>query len=110
MRIQLAVALVVAGLCTPAVVYAAPGNSNVPTHVSFTKSKTVKMTLRNDSGSPLELKVGEEVMSLDAGKAVAVKVPVGTRIVVNATTSKHQAGDLLAEATTSLDNTTIAIK
>ena len=110
MRIQIAVALVAVGLCTPAAVYAAPTNSNVPMHVAFSKSKTVKLALRNDSGSPLELKVGEQVMSLEAGKTVSVKVPVGTRILVNAATSKHQAGDLLAEATSSLDNTTLAIK
>ena len=74
------------------------------------KTQTVKVSLRNDSRSPMQLKVGEQVMSIDAGKTVAVKVPVGTRIVVNAATSTHQAGELIAEATPALDNSTVAIK
>jgi hypothetical protein len=70
----------------------------------FAKTKTVKVALRNDSGSPLQLKVGDEIVSLDAGKSVALKLAVGTRIVVNAATDKHQAGELIAEASTALDN------
>jgi len=81
-----------------------------PVHAMFAKSKTVNLALRNDSGSPLELKVGDKVMSLDAGKTVALKLPEGTRIVVNAAAPKHPAGELIAEASTDLDDTTVAIK
>ena len=66
----------------------------------FAKNKTVKFSLRNDSGASLQLKVGDQIVSLDAGKTVALKLPVGTRILVNAATAKHQAGDLVAEAST----------
>lgn len=76
----------------------------------FAKTQDVKVSLRNDSGSQMQLKVGEKVVSLDAGKTVDVKVPVGTRIVVNAATATHQVGELIAEATSALDNTTVAIK
>ncbi len=76
----------------------------------FAKSKTVKVALRNDSGSPLQLKVGDEIVSLDAGKSVALKLAVGTRIVVNAATDKHTAGELLAEVSAALDNTTLTIR
>jgi hypothetical protein len=93
-----------------AAVYAAPTNIQSPVHAMFAKSQTVKVSLRNDSSSQLQLKVGEQVMSIDAGKTVAVKVPVGTRIVMNAATPTHQAGELIAEATAALDNTTVAIK
>jgi hypothetical protein len=58
----------------------------------------------------MQLKVGEQIVSLDPGKTVAVKIPVGTRIVVNAATPKHPAGELIAEVTTALDNATVAIK
>jgi hypothetical protein len=113
MRIRSAafpIAVVVAGFIASATVYAAP--TDVPSHarVLLAKSQTVKVALRNDSGSQMELKVGEQVMSLDAGKTVAVKVPVGTRIVVNAATPKHPAGELIAEATSELNNATVAIK
>jgi hypothetical protein len=112
MRVWTAVAVTVAilGLGAAPVVYA--GTSNIPTpgHAMFAKTKTVKVALRNDSGSPLQLKVGDEIVSLNSGKSVALKLAVGTRIVVNATTDKHPAGELLAEVSASLDNTTLTIK
>ena len=112
MRIRSAVfvAVIVAGLSTPAAVYAAPASSDAPVHAMFAKSKTVKVAVRNDSGSPVELKVGDQVISLDAGKTLALKLPIGTRILMNAATPKHQAGELLAEASTGLNNATLAIK
>ena len=112
MRIPLAVfvAVVVAGLSTPAAIYAAPARSDVPAHTMFAKTKTVKVSVRNDSGSPVELKVGDQVMSLNAGKTLALKLPIGTRILMNASTPSHQAGELLAEASNGLDNAILAIK
>jgi hypothetical protein len=58
----------------------------------------------------MELKVGDQVMAIEAGKTVSLNVAVGTRILVNAATPKHQAGELLAEASTALDHTTLTIK
>jgi hypothetical protein len=111
MRIKLVTAAVVVavGLSVPAAVYAAPANRNVPTQVSFSKTKTVKLALKNASGTAMQLKVGDQIVSLDAGKTVALKVAVGTRIEMNAAAGKHQAGELLAEATSDLDNTTLTI-
>jgi len=112
MRIWSAVAITVAivGLGAAPAVYAATSNVPSPGHAMFAKSKIVKVALRNDSGSALQLKVGDEIVSLDAGKSVSLKLAVGTRIMVNAATDKHQAGELLAEASTALDNTTLTIK
>jgi hypothetical protein len=109
-RSAIAVAVVVAGLSASAAVYAAPANIDAHAHAMFAKSKIVKLTLRNDSGSAMELKVGDKVMTLDAGKTVALKLPLGTRIMANAATAKHQAGELLAEVSTNLDDTTVVIK
>ena len=103
-----AAAILVASLGAAPAVYAA--SSNVPTRVAFVKTKTVKFALRNDSSSPMELKVGDQVMSLDPGKTIALKLDVGTRIVFNAATPKHPAGELIAQATTDLADTTVAIK
>lgn len=103
-----AAAILVASLGSAPAVYAA--SSNVPTPVAFTKSKTVKFSLRNDSDSAMELKVGDQVMSIDPGKTVALKLDVGTRIVMNTATAKHPAGELIAQATTQLADSTIAIK
>ncbi len=105
-----AVTVVILGLGAAPVVYAATSNIPTPGHAMVAKTKTVKVALRNDSGSPLQLKVGDQMVSLAAGKSVSLKLAVGTRIVVNAATDKHPAGELLAEVSTSLDNTTLAIK
>jgi hypothetical protein len=105
-----AIAVAIVGLGAAPAVCAVSSNVPSPGHAMFAKSKTVKVALRNDSGSPLELKVGDEIVSLDAGKSVALKLAVGTRIVVNAATDKHTAGELLAEVSAALDNTTLTIR
>jgi hypothetical protein len=104
------VAAVVAGFAVPAAVYAAPVDTPKSVPVMFAKSKTVKIALRNDSGATVELKVGDQIMSLDAGKTLALKVPAGTRIVRNNSAPNHAAGELLAEASSDLNNSTIAFK
>jgi len=104
------IAVVIVGFMASANVYAA--SSNVPSvmRVGFAKTHNVSLSLRNDSGSLLELKVGDQVVSLEAGKTVAMKVPVGSRIVMNSASTNHAAGQVIAEVTTALDNATVAIK
>jgi hypothetical protein len=110
MRIKfVTAAILVAGLSVPAAVYAAPVNRNAPMQVSFSKSKTVKVALKNASNTAVQLKVGDKIVSLDPGKSVAMKMEVGTRIEMGATAGKHPAGELLAEVTSDLDNTTLTI-
>lgn len=111
MRIRLVTAaIVVAGLSVPAAVYAAPVNRNVPMQVSFSKGKTVNVALKNASDTAMQLKIGDKIVSLDPGKSVAMKLEVGTRIEVGAAAGKHQAGELLAEVTSDLNNTTLTIR
>jgi hypothetical protein len=86
-------------LATPAV-YAVPANISSPVHAMFakTKSTTVKLSLRNDSGSAMEVKVGDKVMT------------VGTRIVANSTTPNHPAGSLIEEVISDHNGATIIIR
>jgi hypothetical protein len=104
------IAVVVAGFMASAAAFAAPNNVPTVSRVAFAKTQTVKVSLRNDSDAQMQLKVGEQVVSLDAGKTVSMKLPVGTRIVMHAATGKHAAGELIAEATSALDNATVAIR
>ena len=103
-------AIVVAGLGVPAIVNAAPVDVHTPASAMPIKGKIVKLALRNDSGSTVELKVGDQVMSLDAGKSVALKLPAGTRILMNTPTPTHAAGELITEVSTALSNATLAFK
>jgi phosphosulfolactate phosphohydrolase-like enzyme len=95
-------------LASPAVYAATSVNS--PVHAMFGKTKTIKLTFMNDSGSPIELKAGEEVIKLEAGKPTVVNLTPGTRIVSTTATSSHEAGSLIAEVTNSLNGATIHIK
>jgi hypothetical protein len=98
-------------LAAPAV-YAAPPSISSPVHAMFAKSKTstVRLSLRNDSSSPIEVKVGEKVMTLDPGKPVSLDLEVGTRIVANNNTPNHPAGSLIEEVIKDHNGATIVIR
>jgi hypothetical protein len=108
---RLIVAVAATSLLAAPAVYAAPASISSPVHAMFskTKSTTVKLNLRNDSGSAMEIKVGEQVMTLDPGKPVALKLEVGTRIVANTATPSHPAGSLIEEVIKDHDGATIVI-
>jgi ABC-type amino acid transport substrate-binding protein len=72
--------------------------------------KKIQMTLRNDSAEPVEFKVGEDVVPLDAGKSAALKVPAGTRIVANKAYGAHQAGDLILQVSKEFNGATLHVK
>ncbi|WP_213804353.1 hypothetical protein [Granulicella sp. dw_53] len=109
-RRSLAVASIVA-VCTlsSSVAHASTVNVFHPVNAFFGKDKTVKLSLRNDSGTTLELRAGDSVMQLEAGKTLNVSLPAGTRISTNTATKTHAAGDLLVEVTPTLSGATIAI-
>lgn len=108
-RNLVAVTFVAASLLASPVSYAATA-VNAPVHAMFGKTKTVKLTLLNDSTSPVEVKAGDEVVKLDAGKPVTLNLQPGTKVVYNTATDKQQAGALIAEVSTSLNGATIHIK
>jgi hypothetical protein len=58
----------------------------------------------------MELKAGEEIIKLEAGKPTTVTVPEGTRVVSNTATTSHQIGSLITEVNTALNGATIHIK
>jgi hypothetical protein len=109
MKTTLLLALAFAVVSLPAAqpLHAAPrpASSSQSDHV-----KKVQMTLRNDSAAPMQFKVGDDVVNLDAGKSIALKLPVGTRICANQATATHQAGELIVEASLDLDHATLHVK
>ena len=108
---RLIIAVVAASLLATPAVYAAPASISSPVHAMFskTKSTTVKLSIRNDSGTAMEVKVGDQVMTLDPGKPVTLKLEVGTRIVANTATPSHPAGSLIEEVIKDHDGATIVI-
>ena len=92
--------------------FASVGNIHAPVHaIYFHGEKQVKFSLSNETGAPLELKIGDKVTTLQAGQVVPLKLPVGTRITTNTATTSHKAGDLIVEVSTSMySNSTLSIK
>ena len=109
---RFAIAVATLALLAGPVVYAAPVHISSPVHAMFGKSKssTVKFSIRNDSGAPLEVKIEDKVMTLDPGKPVDLELPVGTRIVANTATPNHDAGSLIEEVTKSHAGATIVVR
>jgi hypothetical protein len=101
--VVLALALAAVSLPATQPLHAAPSSQS--DHV-----KKVSMTLRNDSAAPMQFKVGDDIVNLDAGKAIALKVPVGTRICANQATATHQPGDLITQVSKDLDGATLHVK
>ncbi len=105
------IAVAVASVFASGAVYAAPSAAiHAPMHGMFAKTKLVKFSLRNDGSSALTLKVGEEVMTLEAGKSKALELPVGTRIVRQDGAGTEKAGALVTEVSKELSGVTIALK
>ena len=100
-------AVIAASLFTTPVVYAS--QVAVPVHAMF-KTKMVKLSLRNDTSSPIDVAVGDKVMTLDPGKPVNLSLAVGTRIVAKTATANHAAGSLIGEVITEHNGTTIGIR
>ena len=98
-------------LATPAV-YAAPLSITPSVHAMFGKAKTanVKFSIRNESGSPLEVKIDDKVMTLDPGKPVDLNLPVGTRIIANTATPNHATGSLIEEVSKEHAGATIVVR
>ena len=109
-RNLLAVVVISSSLLASQAVFAAPASFHSPVNAMFGKPKTVKLTLINDSGSPMEVKCGDDVVKLDAGKPVTVKLLAGTHIVANSATPLHQAGSSIADVSSSLNGATLHIK
>jgi hypothetical protein len=107
---MLALAFAVVSLPAVQQLHAAPPAAYLPASPPTDKRQTVQFTLHNASASPMEFKVGDDVVALDAGKAIALKLPAGTRIITTKADGTHQAGELIAEVTKELDGATLHIK
>ena len=72
--------------------------------------KKVKFSLQNDTGTQLELKIGDKVETLKPGEVLPVKLTVGTRIVTNTATEHHQVGDVITTVSDTMpSNSTLSI-
>ena len=110
MKHRLVVATLAAAVaCAAGTALPASAAVHVPVHAMFGKTKTVKLSLRNDSGAPIKLKAGETSMTLEAGKTMPLKLPEGTSITIEEATAKHAAGSVLTQVSSNLEGATVVI-
>jgi hypothetical protein len=69
----------------------------------------VHVNLANNTGSPLDVKIGETPATIAAGETVNVSAPAGTKITVVAGSPTRAAGSVLAEVSKELSGATIRI-
>jgi hypothetical protein len=107
----LAIVVIGTSLLAAPAIFAAPAGVISPVHAMFrNQTKPVKLSVRNDSSAAIELKVNDQVMTLEAGKSLDLKLPVGTRILTNNDTPGHPAGSLITEVIKAQDGATISIR
>lgn len=109
-RNLIATALVAASLATTPVVFASPVVTLSSVHAMFGRGKTakvkdVRLTLNNSSTADRKILAGDKALTIAAGTAVTLDLPVGTRI-----TADDAAKSLIIEVVSRYNGTTITLK
>ena len=73
------------------------------------KVKTIHFNVRNSSGAPIELKAGDQVMTIAAGQTMELKLANGTRVINNVKTDKREAGAIICEVSSALNDSTVVL-
>ena len=90
--------------------YAAPMPAVQGTTQAVAKhGKMVSFSVKNDTPAALNLKCGEEPMTLDPGKTTRVTLPVGATVTFAEASGVHAAGAVLAQANGVTKGSTITI-
>jgi hypothetical protein len=76
---------------------------------AFFGSHTVKMSVHNATGGPLQIAVGDKSMTVEAGKTVEVSGMDGTPITVTVATRNHAAGEVLSHLSKDFAGATISV-
>jgi hypothetical protein len=92
----------------PPPVMASPLRTNLSIQPIF-GNKMVKLNLANNTGSPLDVKVGDTPMTIAPGKTVPVSAPAGTKITVVTAFATHGVGTVLAEISPDMSGATIRV-
>jgi hypothetical protein len=103
--------LIALTLMAPQAAHAKAGHLDLPVNAAIGRSKVVKFSLINESGAPLVLKDGDDIIKLEPGKSIDVKEPMGSRIVVvDGPVRSHKPGDVIVEISGTLSGAIVHIK
>ena len=99
----------VAALFLSPLLFASPLRLAHPVQAVFSHTKTVKFDIRNSSGTAVELRVGDKVQTVEAGKTISLNLPIGTQVTANKAAGKLAEGAVIAEAQPPLSGNTVVL-
>lgn len=110
-RIVVATLLAIGFVSATPATYAAVANVHPSVHaLFFSGEKKIKFNISNETGVPLELKIGDKITTIKPGEVMGFKLPVGTRITSNTTTEHLHVGDVVVDVTAGMySDSTITI-
>ena len=73
------------------------------------KVKLIKFNIRNDSKMPLQLKAGDQQVTIAPGETTAVKLQVGLQVTTVSESAKLPSGSVLTTVSESLQGNTLAV-
>jgi len=103
-------ALGAALLSSGAIFAATPSIPTTPAAVPSAHVKQVHFDLRNDTAQTIKLQAGARELTVQPGKTMSVKLPIGTDLVAEAATPNRAAGTVLVQVADSLGDTTVVLK
>jgi hypothetical protein len=71
--------------------------------------KMIKLSVRNTSSTPLDLRLGDQTVTIAPGKTMDLKLPVGTKITTASDTPRTPSGTLILEVSPANSNTLVSI-
>ena len=83
--------------------------SITPAAHAFFGNKMVKFSVRNQTGAPIELKAGDQTVTVENGKPTQFKLAPGTPVVTTTKTDKREAGAIICQATPDMNDTTVVL-
>jgi len=103
--------LIALALIAPQAAQAKAVHLDLPVNAAIGRSKVVKLSLINESGAPMVLKDGDDIIKLEPGKSIEVKEPIGSRIVVvDNPVHSRKPGDVIVQVSGTMSGAIVHIK
>ena len=96
-------------ILTSEAMFAAPVAKFSPVHAMFSRDKVVKFNLHNSTDAPIKVKAGDLDVTLPPGQDVAMKLPVGAKVVVEEATTHYTQGTVVAVVSSELGDSTVRL-
>jgi len=111
MKRQSAITAMVLGvsILTTEATYAMPVAVHAPVHAMYSSEKLVKFNLRNATDAPIKVKAGDAEITLPPGKDVPVKLPVGSKIVVEEASAHYPEGSIVTVVGAEINDATVVL-